>query len=82
MRASTASPADLASLSRERNFTNAVRASVERANLRLAAIEKVKRFVIASAPFGVDNGQMTPTLKVRRHVVRAAYDSELDALYR
>ena len=56
--------------------------AVERANMRLSQIERVRRFVIARDVFSTENGQLTPTLKVRRHVVRAAYADKLDALYK
>ena len=56
--------------------------AVERANTRLSQIERVRRFVIATEAFSTENSQLTPTLKVRRHVVRAAYADQLDALYK
>lgn len=59
-----------------------VSAAVERANSRLSQIEKVRRFVLADAPFGTENGQMTPTLKVKRHIVREVYQDQLDSLYK
>ena len=36
---------------------------------------------IAAEPFTIANGQMTPTLKIKRHVIREAYGAALDALY-
>ena len=56
--------------------------AVDRANMRLSQIERVRRFVIAADPFSTQNSQLTPTLKVRRHVVKAAYAEQLDALYK
>ena len=56
--------------------------AVDRANTRLSQIERVRRFVIAKAAFSTENSQLTPTLKVRRHIVRAAYADQLDALYK
>jgi len=56
--------------------------AVDRANTRLSQIERVRRFVIAPEAFSTENSQLTPTLKVRRHVVRAAYADQLDALYK
>ena len=56
--------------------------AVNRANTRLSQIERVRRFVIAQEAFSTENGQLTPTLKVRRHVVRAVYANQLDALYK
>ena len=56
--------------------------AVDRANTRLSQIERVRRFVIAKEAFSTENSQLTPTLKVRRHIVRAAYADQLDALYK
>lgn len=55
--------------------------AVERANSRLSQIERVRHFIIADESFNIDNGQMTATLKVRRHVVRKIYGDRLAALY-
>ena len=58
-----------------------MKAAVDRANRQLSSIEKVKRVTIAAEPFTVDNGLMTPTLKVRRHAVKKVYGAALEALY-
>jgi long-chain acyl-CoA synthetase len=55
--------------------------TVERANSRLSQIERVRRFIIADEGFTNENSQLTPTLKVRRHVVKAQYQDRLAALY-
>ena len=61
---------------------NLITEAVDRANTRLSQIERVRRFVIAPEAFSTENSQLTPTLKVRRHVVRAAYADRLDSLYK
>ena len=55
--------------------------AVERANSRLSQIERVRRFIIADENFTTENGQMTATLKVRRHIVQDIYGDRLAALY-
>jgi long-chain acyl-CoA synthetase len=75
------SGATLAELGRDAGFVKAVGDAVARANRGLPGIERVRRFVIADEPFTTANGQMTPTLKVRRHAIRAAYGPTLEALY-
>ena len=55
--------------------------TVERANSRLSQIERVRQFIIADEGFTIENSQLTATLKVRRHVVRAQYQDRLAALY-
>ncbi len=72
---------DLAALADDKGFRGALRDAVDRANQKLAQIEKVKRFMVAAEPFTVENNQMTPTLKVRRHVVKEIYGDRLEALY-
>jgi long-chain acyl-CoA synthetase len=57
-------------------------AAVDRVNRDLSVIEKVRRFVLADAPFTVDNEMLTPSMKIRRHVIREAYAERLDALYK
>ena len=59
----------------------ALLAAVDRANERLSAIEKVRRFIVADEPFGTENGLMTPSLKIRRHLIIDIYRDRLEALY-
>ena len=55
--------------------------AVDRVNAELSVIEKVRRFITAEEPFTTDNEQLTPSLKIRRHVIRKNYGERLDALY-
>ncbi len=63
-------------------FARAVMAAVDRVNASLSTIEKVRRVLIADEPFTIENEQLTPSLKIRRHVIRQVYGERLDALYR
>ncbi len=56
--------------------------AVDRVNAELSVIEKVRRFILADEPFSVENEMLTPSLKIRRHVIAAQYGERLDALYR
>jgi long-chain acyl-CoA synthetase len=73
--------ADLATLADDAGLIKAVGDVMTRVNRTLPPIERVRRFVIAHEPFTTANGQLTPTLKIRRHVVRAHYGEALNALY-
>jgi long-chain acyl-CoA synthetase len=55
--------------------------AVDRANAQLSPVECVRRFIVAEAAFTIDNGLLTPTLKVRRHKIREIYGLRLEALY-
>ncbi len=73
---------DFAALSRNPDYRAALSAAVERVNKDLSQIERVRRFIIADTPFAIENEQLTPSLKIRRHVLKAAYGERLDALYK
>ena len=70
-----------AALAAEPDFVRAIGAAVARVNRGLTPVERVRRFAIAAQPFTVANGQMTPTLKVKRHAIHNAYGEALAALY-
>jgi len=55
--------------------------AVDKVNADLSVIERVRRFTVADEAFTTDNEQLTPSLKIRRHVIKQAYGERLDALY-
>jgi len=55
--------------------------AVDKVNADLSVIERVRRFIVADEPFTTDNEQLTPSLKIRRHVIKKIYGDRLDALY-
>ena len=73
---------DKTALREDAAFRKALGSAVERVNADLSVVEKVRSFLIADAPFTIENEQLTPSLKVRRHVVRDKYGAALDGLYR
>jgi long-chain acyl-CoA synthetase len=42
----------------------------------------VKKFTVLPSDFTVENGLLTPTLKVKRKVIREQYQAAIDQLYR
>ena len=72
---------DIVALAADPSFIKALGAAVARVNRGLTPVERVRRFVLAAEPFTIANGQMTPTLKVKRHAVREVYGEALGALY-
>ena len=74
-------PQDLDDLAKDKDFAAAIGAAVSRSNETMPVIEKVRKFIVAPHPFTVENGQMTPTLKVRRHAVMREYREDLEKLY-
>ena len=56
--------------------------AVDRVNADLSVIEKVRRFILADEPFSVENEMLTPSMKIRRHVIGKAYGEKLDSLFK
>lgn len=54
--------------------------AVDRVNARLSSIERIRRWRLVE-PFTVENGLMTPTLKVRRRIVLQQHAPLVEALY-
>jgi long-chain acyl-CoA synthetase len=63
-------------------FRTAVRAAVDRVNGDLSVTEKVRQFEFADEPFSIENSEMTPSMKIRRHVIRERYQERVDGMYR
>ncbi|MCF8708128.1 AMP-dependent synthetase/ligase [Rhizorhapis sp. SPR117] len=73
---------DNAALKANPQFQAAIRAVVDEVNKDLSVTEKVRRFIFADEPFSIENEEMTPSMKIRRHVIRARYGDRMDALYK
>ena len=58
-----------------------IQARVAKVNKILTAPERIRRFAVVEEAFSVANGQMTPTLKIKRHAIRGAYAALLESLY-
>ncbi|MCG9895515.1 MAG: AMP-binding protein, partial [Fimbriimonadaceae bacterium] len=57
-----------------------IKAEVDRVNAGLADFEKVKRHTVLGRALSIDEGELTPSMKVKRKVVRERYDSALSSL--
>jgi long-chain acyl-CoA synthetase len=73
---------DMAELQQLPAYRSAVRAAIDRVNRDLSVTEKVRQFAFADEGFTIDNGMMTPSMKIRRGPIRERYGKRLDALYR
>ncbi|MFZ5746455.1 MAG: AMP-dependent synthetase/ligase [Pseudomonadota bacterium] len=69
-------------LAHDLDYRAALSRAVERVNKDLSQIERIRRFILADEPFTIENEQLTPSLKIRRHILKQVYGDRLDALYR
>ena len=58
-----------------------IQAKIDEVNQSLARVEQVKKFKVLPKPFGIDTGELTPTMKIKRKVVAQKYASEIDSMY-
>jgi long-chain acyl-CoA synthetase len=54
---------------------------VDEVNASVSKAESIRRFVILDSDFTIEDGEMTPTLKVRRNIVTEHFAGEIDRLY-
>lgn len=59
----------------------AMEADINKLQRELPKYERVRRFAVITKPFTVENGLLTPTLKVKRKAVLTAYADTIDHLY-
>jgi long-chain acyl-CoA synthetase len=92
----TLNPEELAKFAKEQGILNAEPAAlakhpkvvehvariVEARNAELQSYAKVKKFAILPVDFTVENGLLTPTLKVKRRIITDKHRELLDSLYR
>ncbi|WP_309661102.1 long-chain fatty acid--CoA ligase [Sphingomonas sp.] len=65
----------------EANLQQMLGKAVDRVNAELSILERVRRFIIADGPFTIENEELTPSMKIRRHVLKRVYGERLDSLY-
>ncbi len=73
---------DMAALQELPAFRAAMRQAIDRVNLDLSVLEKIRQFAFADEGFSIENHMLTPSMKIRRAPIREKYQSRLDALYK
>jgi long-chain acyl-CoA synthetase len=58
-----------------------IQVKIDEINQQLARVEQIKKFAILEKPFGIDSGELTPTMKIKRKVVAQKYATEIEAMY-
>jgi long-chain acyl-CoA synthetase len=75
----TLDPAEVESSGRDAR--ELVRELVDDVNRDRARVEQIKRFAILPRDFSQEEGEVTPTLKLKRRVVQEHFAAEIEALY-
>ncbi|MGF1623558.1 MAG: AMP-dependent synthetase/ligase [Alphaproteobacteria bacterium] len=73
---------EVAALKDDPAFRAALMEAVRASDAELSVIERVRQIALADEPFTIDNQILTPSLKMKRHVLRELYGPRLEALYK
>ena len=73
--------ASLESLAVNPEMRAAVQAGVDEANVKLARVEQIKKFVIVQGDWLPGGDELTPTMKLKRKPIDAKYADDIEALY-
>ncbi len=66
----------------KKNITHEIiSGEIEKTNKQLSKIEKIKKFIVIDKQFSIENGLITPTLKLKRYKIVQEYKNELEKLY-
>jgi long-chain acyl-CoA synthetase len=74
-------PDDTAELASSDEVKALVQKELDRANANYAQVEQIKKFVILDRDLTIEDGELTPTLKVKRNVINDRYAELFDSLY-
>jgi long-chain acyl-CoA synthetase len=74
--------ADLGELSRLFEVRELIKKDIESVNNDLASYETIKDFYVTEAPFSIETGELTPSLKVKRKVVIKKFADQIEKMYR
>jgi len=73
--------ADVASLADNAALRASLQETIDAVNNRYARVEQVKKFAILPRALGIEEGELTPTLKVKRSKVSEHFAELIDSLY-
>ncbi len=68
--------------SEKNSITNEqIKEEIEKINIKLSKIEKIKKFFVINEKFSIENGMLTPTLKLKRFKIIQKYKKKFEELY-
>ena len=71
----------LASLTEDPDLLMEIQTGVDEANKAVSQAESIRRFAVLTVDWTEENGQLTPSLKLRRNLVMREFRREIESLY-
>lgn len=59
-----------------------IKNDIDRLQKDLSKFERVRKFALLTESFSIDNGEITPKLSIRRHVVERKYSDLIESMYK
>jgi long-chain acyl-CoA synthetase len=75
------STADLAALVKDARVVKAYQEIVDKVNMGLANYESMKRMSLVAEEWSLEDGTLTPSMKLKRRVVQQRYAKEISEFY-
>ncbi len=72
---------DVATAATDPDVLAALDVAVQRANRAVSRAESIRKFTVLTTDFTVDNGYLTPSLKVKRALVLKDFEAEIEGIY-
>jgi long-chain acyl-CoA synthetase len=72
---------ELRELVTHKKVLSEIQMHIDKINEHLAPVEQIKKFTLLSKDFSVEEGELTPTMKIKRKVINSRYQDNIDSLY-
>ncbi len=72
---------DASALHKSQKLRASIQAHIDEMNAHFARVEQIKKFTILKRNFSIEDGELTPTLKVKRAKVNAHFAEDIEKMY-
>jgi len=72
---------NIETMSKNEKVLSAIQDHVDKSNSKVANVQQIKKFTLLSNEWTDSSGELTPSLKLKRHVVAERYENEIEAMY-
>jgi long-chain acyl-CoA synthetase len=74
-------PMNSDALGKSKELKTFIHGRIREINKQLSDVEAIATFTVVPQPFTQENGELTPSLKVRRKIVQAHFKDQIDSMY-
>ena len=71
-----------ASLTRAEEVKKLISGEIDKVNNQLARVENIRKFILLDKKLYTEDGEVTPTMKVKRKAIYAQYKEQIESMYR